>query len=675
MYKNHHIQYTAALSRCFLVLLCLFGLPVSALGAENLPPLARQGQLDLSHWNWEQDGTIKLNGQWEFYWNQLLTPEEFSGPKPVRSTGWISVPGAWNGHTVDGRKLEGAGYATFRLRVLLPGPGQRLAMHIPYESTAYRLWANGRVMAANGVVGMSPGQSSPQYLPVTFSLEPEGRVLDLVVQVSNFHHRRGGIWNSILLGPEHQVMAADNASVAVRALLFGVLLATGLYHLLIYRLESSAASSMYFGLLTLLMAVKTAVTGQLLLMRFLPHFPWSALLTAEYLSFALGLPLFFLFLRSLYPEEVPRVLTRAAIWLGGLLTARTLLLPTMLTSQLIILDQILSQVFGFCALIVLSVAARNGRNHAPLFLGSCALWLGTIINDILYATGAPSAGAPLTPVGMLGFVIGMTLIMANQHTAAFHLQAELASHNTELAGTLKRNLEELREARRVLASQDEKLRKHIAESLHGRVQNRLLLAQLHLARIRESLQPAPVHTAEQLAEVETRLESLREEEIRRLSHLLHPAIVSIGLIPAVEELAEEYERLLDVVVQVDPELARLDDPLQGRIAESIRLTVYRVLAEALQNSLAHGAARSAKIELMLSADAARIDVRLSDDGCGFDPEQVRIGLGLQTIGARVTDSGGTWEMQSCVGAGTTLVFSMPLNSVAHTSDLALRGPA
>ncbi len=42
-------------------------------------PKAIQGKIDLSNWNFEQNGIVKLNGEWEFYWEQLLEPQDFIG--------------------------------------------------------------------------------------------------------------------------------------------------------------------------------------------------------------------------------------------------------------------------------------------------------------------------------------------------------------------------------------------------------------------------------------------------------------------------------------------------------------------------------------------------------------------------------------------------------------------
>lgn len=79
---------------------------------------ARQGVLDLSVWNPEQDERIKLDGEWEFYWEQLLPDESVTshqaGPTKAPDT-YATVPGSWNRLKVDGERLPTHGFATYRL--------------------------------------------------------------------------------------------------------------------------------------------------------------------------------------------------------------------------------------------------------------------------------------------------------------------------------------------------------------------------------------------------------------------------------------------------------------------------------------------------------------------------------------------------------------------------------
>ena len=66
---------------------------------------ARQGVLDLSAWDPEQDERIKLDGEWEFYWERLLPDESATsnqaGPTKAPDT-YATVPGSWNRLKVDG---------------------------------------------------------------------------------------------------------------------------------------------------------------------------------------------------------------------------------------------------------------------------------------------------------------------------------------------------------------------------------------------------------------------------------------------------------------------------------------------------------------------------------------------------------------------------------------------
>lgn len=82
-------------------------------------PQAREGLLELGAWDLAQDGSVKLNGQWEFYWNRLLEPADFQRsddhPKP---TGFLDLPRYWNGTDAEGGRPTGDGFATFRLRII-----------------------------------------------------------------------------------------------------------------------------------------------------------------------------------------------------------------------------------------------------------------------------------------------------------------------------------------------------------------------------------------------------------------------------------------------------------------------------------------------------------------------------------------------------------------------------
>ena len=86
-------------------------------------PRVENGVLDLSTWNLGSDGPVALDGHWEFYWNTHLKPGYLSNETPPTRDGFIEVPGIWNGYEIKGKKIDGEGYATCRLKIHLANTG------------------------------------------------------------------------------------------------------------------------------------------------------------------------------------------------------------------------------------------------------------------------------------------------------------------------------------------------------------------------------------------------------------------------------------------------------------------------------------------------------------------------------------------------------------------------
>ncbi len=85
--------------------------------------------------------------------------------------------------------------------------------------------------------------------------------------------------------------------------------------------------------------------------------------------------------------------------------------------------------------------------------------------------------------------------------------------------------------------------------------------------------------------------------------------------------------------------------------------MYRLIQEALNNAQRHAHAKNAVVDLKQTSDA--IHVKISDDGAGFDPKRTR-GMGLLGMEERVKRLGGTIEIESRPGAGTTIRSKLPL---------------
>lgn len=237
--------------------------------------------------------------------------------------------------------------------------------------------------------------------------------------------------------------------------------------------------------------------------------------------------------------------------------------------------------------------------------------------------------------------------------------AAAVGQTSQLLEESRRHLAEVQESRRLLSAREDELRKNIAETLHGRVQNRLLVAGHWLGEALARLEHPRPEIRAYLEAARKEIDRVREEDVRQVSHLLHPAIIAAGLVPAIRSLAGRFEERVRITLEVDPRLAEADDLTCGGLPEPVRLAAYRVVEEALNNVWAHAGASEVQIVLGL-APPGQLQLSIRDNGRGFRRKQMTQGLGLRALGSRVEELEGSWEISSVPGEGTTLSVSLPL---------------
>ena len=235
-------------------------------------------------------------------------------------------------------------------------------------------------------------------------------------------------------------------------------------------------------------------------------------------------------------------------------------------------------------------------------------------------------------------------------------QAAISLQNALLVSEVKDKVVQLEQSRKRLVQVDEKQRRGLAERLHSRVQSKLLSAQLELKSSIKKLSEEKVK--KEIEEVCGVLEQIQEQDLSQVSYLLHPTIVKTGLIPAIESLLEELGTPFKIKWWYDETVAKLDSPRNKKIPEEIRLTVYRVLEEALLNVKKHTEASVVKINLTSQGNELLLEV--SDNGSGFDEAKIQPHLGLNSIDDRVSLAKGSWEIVSIINQGTTLQMRLPL---------------
>ncbi|WP_281885477.1 ATP-binding protein [Paenibacillus sp. YYML68] len=448
------------------LLLLLIGLEVQRmlLSSAASQPKASAGVLELDDWDWEQQPIVRLNGQWEFYWMELLGPGEFlDWPNPVEDRFRIaSVPGSWNAMKQDGQLLSGQGYATYRLRVRLDERLERpLAVKLPVINTAYQLWMNGKLEATVGVVGTSADYSRPGFMPQLTSGDRYAEELELVLQVSNFDHVKGGLLQAIELGTFREVARKKELQTGFDTLLVGSLLIMGLYHIGVYAVRRKELSSLFFGILCLLFAFRMMLLGEIVLTKLFPDFNWDLELMLEYMSAAMMPPMFVLFFACIYPEESSKRLNLALCAAVALYVIVLLFLKPMTFTKLLWIMQLLVVCGLVQVMVTVTLAFMRKREGGGLILMSCFIFGVSILNDILYAHEWIDTTDRMAAFGLLVFIFCQAVLLSMKLSRAFvneeKLSAELAALNNGLQERVRARTDDLMQANAALRRTNEEL--------------------------------------------------------------------------------------------------------------------------------------------------------------------------------------------------------------------------
>ena len=229
-------------------------------------------------------------------------------------------------------------------------------------------------------------------------------------------------------------------------------------------------------------------------------------------------------------------------------------------------------------------------------------------------------------------------------------EAETALRNSEqqlraLAGNL------------LTAQEDE--RRRLARELHDDVTQRLAFLSIELGKLAGEV-------PDYASETGARIRALQEQtlrvsnEVRRLSHGLHPSVIAdFGLGIALEAFCEEFEKAQGIQVQFE---GLVED---SQLDPDSATCLYRIAQESMRNALVHG--RASEVSVELSVGAAAMQLRVRDNGLGFCPDEARFktGLGVISMRERVRLLRGTFALSSERGKGTEILASVPLAGVSN----------
>ena len=422
----------------------------------RIPPRAVNGILDLSDWDLKKDGPVDLVGEYEFYWMQHLTPEDFSKTTPGEKAEFIKVPGYWAGHQLGAKELPGQGYVTYRLTVILNKQKESLALRTVEISNAYIIFVNGQKVGSLGIPGNSFETTVPRQFPQIFDIAHRTNQMEIIIQVSNFHHRRGGIWEIIQLGREKDMRKAQSKRLSFDLFLIGSMVLMALYHLGLFIVRKKDRSPLYFSIFCFLMAIRSLTTGGRSLVLLFPEISWELMLKFEYLSFYLAVPAFAMFMRSIFQKFSERFLRLLEI-LAIAFSAVVIFTPARFFSHTLNILEIITLGTLIYGLYVIFASLSQKRIEAFVFLLGFSILFLAIINDMLHVENIIHTGF-FAQFGFFFFILSQAFLLSYRHSATLTTVETQQIDLRDTLESLKAEILDRVQAEEALSESEEKYR-------------------------------------------------------------------------------------------------------------------------------------------------------------------------------------------------------------------------
>ena len=189
------------------------------------------------------------------------------------------------------------------------------------------------------------------------------------------------------------------------------------------------------------------------------------------------------------------------------------------------------------------------------------------------------------------------------------------------------------EARRALEEDHESLRVRVFDHLHGTVQSELLVTRIRLLDIARDLNDEATSAA--IIKEAGNLSRIHDLEIRRLAHVMVASGIDTSLTDALRQLALSCEGLCDVTIDIHEGFNELDTTLVGDSRATVRLAMFRIVEECVNNAIRHGMAQSVAIRISAERRARghAVTIHVSNDGV-MPAFESREGVGFRVLRAR-----------------------------------------
>ncbi len=397
----------------FCVVAFLFALLTSA----SAQVVAIKGEANLSDHSFDEDGVCNLSGTWEFYWGELLTPQDFVNIQPSSKLKWIQVPGAW--HKQGDYTLSG--YATYRLRLLVPAKTNSLALYFPAINSSSKIWINGKLEEETGTVTKVKDNYIPRLAASVISINQADRYLDIIIQVANFSNDSGGIISIPKFGEIASIIREINRANGVDNFFVGGLITMFIFQLLLAFVYRTRMQHLWLALICLTVALRAMTTHGSF---FLPsdlfqQIDWKVWQKLNFLCAYAVVALFPLYVRHLFPDDAPK---KPILWfclVSFLLCVAEIVIPQYIAREIVNVSLLCSFIYAVYS--IFGACASDRKDAKGILVGVLVVFLFVLVETLRNSSIEPFQihFKYFVELGVLLFLFFQTFLLAYHHVKEY----------------------------------------------------------------------------------------------------------------------------------------------------------------------------------------------------------------------------------------------------------------
>lgn len=365
----------------------------------------------MRQYNFDENPTIELGGEWELYWEKLYSTENLERPDIQAKGDYIEYLTRWGDLPQLQNSTHQFGFATMRLQILCPDNLPPMSIYLPEVFSAYDMYVNGEGFEGNGEVGETKEKTVHYWRPSVKSivLKPGSNVI--LVHISNFGHHKGGMVDHMILGRSDEINFTRNFRTGSTLFLAGCLLIAGAIGFTFFWFKTSDYSGLFLFLFCCAYMYRILGTEEYVIHAVNRNLPWSFTLRLEYISLYCSVAFFIYFIRNLIEPKVKVLVLHIAAGISLGLAVLTSFLPTEVFSSFMDLYLVF---LGFSMVVVgaiylYKINLRHKTSYVTLSGGAFLAMVAFI--KILSHFNIIEDSPLLATIGYVGFIFTQALAM------------------------------------------------------------------------------------------------------------------------------------------------------------------------------------------------------------------------------------------------------------------------